>query len=99
MQVTVEIFDDETQKILKSIKENTSDCEIISVRPANGQKPNGTSGPYYPVKPPFDPDFMQLRICLSFASFLSKVSAKRAQKENMSKTRLFESRALFLAKG
>ena len=27
-----------------------------------------------------------------------KVSAKRAQKENMSKTRLFESRALFLAK-
>ena len=72
MQVTVEIFDDETEKVLKSIKENTSDCEIISVRPANGQKPNGTSGPYYLVKPSFDPDFMLLRICLSFASFCRK---------------------------
>ena len=73
------------------------DCEIISVRPANGQKPNGTSGPYYLVKPPFDPDFMLLRISLFF--ILSKVSAKRAQKENMSKTCLFESRTIFLAKG
>ena len=94
MQVTVEIFDDETQKILKSMKDNTSDCEIISVRPANGQRPNGTSGPYYLVKPPFDPDFMLLRISL-FRIILSKVSAKRAHKENMSKTRLFESRAAF----
>ena len=80
MQVTVEIFDDETQKILKSIKDNTSDCEIISVRPANGHKPNGTSGPYYLVKPPFDPDFMLLRIC---RIILSKVSAKRAHQENI----------------
>ena len=64
MQVTVEIFDDETQKILKSIKDNVSDCEIISVRPANGQKPNSTSGPHYRVKPPFDPDFMLLRLSL-----------------------------------
>ena len=99
MQVTVEIFDDETQKILNSIKDNTSDCEIISVRPANGQKRNGTSGRYYLVKPPFLPDFMLLRICLSFGIILSKVSSKRAKKENMSKTRLFESRALSLAKG